>query len=365
MPTVIEEVKTYKVNGVEIFSAGVWNGDKYEVKDLHDIVQSFNALKVGFRPYLKLGHDAKQAIAKSSGLPALGWVENVYVRGNKLLADFDNIPEKLFKLIKARAYRKVSCEVYWNLDVSGEKYPRVLGAVALLGAENPGVMNLDDILGQYEFLTSPKTGVFAILEKQDTFKSYSQTFEMEEEMPDNQEQLDAEAKKYAALAEEKKVSDAKIKEQEDELKNLREIAKNAEADKVKLAAEKQIAETKAYITSLESKKLVTPAMKPIVEAYLSDAKEYSVGEGDKAKKYSRNEMLEEILKLSKESSKVNLEESSTSDAKKFSKEEDADAAIKKYMAEQKCDYATAYKAVMKEYTVAAAPDVEEEEETED
>jgi hypothetical protein len=47
---------SYNLKGVEIFSAGTWNGDKYTVDDLHGIVEAFNETKGGVQPYLKLGH---------------------------------------------------------------------------------------------------------------------------------------------------------------------------------------------------------------------------------------------------------------------------------------------------------------------
>ena len=63
-------VTTHNVKAVEIFSAGVWNDDKYTVEDLDDMVKAFG--EVGFSPPLKLGHNNKQ---EEDGQPALGWVE--------------------------------------------------------------------------------------------------------------------------------------------------------------------------------------------------------------------------------------------------------------------------------------------------
>jgi hypothetical protein len=152
--------ETYSINSVEVFSAGEWNKDKYDITDLQSIVSAFESLKTGLRPYIKLGHDNEQKLAKSSGLPSVGWVERLYIRGEKLFADLNYIPKKVYELIKSKAYRKVSCEIYWDLDVNGIKYPRVLGAIALLGAESPGVMNLADILGNYSLLQNKSYGVF-------------------------------------------------------------------------------------------------------------------------------------------------------------------------------------------------------------
>lgn len=341
----IQEIPTYNISGVEVFSAGEWNKDKYSVTDLHDMVSAFNNLKVGFRPYLKLGHDNSQKLAKSSGLPSVGWVENLYVKGQKLFADFNHIPEKVFKLIKSKAYRKVSCEIYWNLDVDGNKYPRVVGAVALLGAENPGVMNLDDILGQYSLNQNNAVGVFKAIESQDTFMSYTTNFDAKEENQMSQEEvetiqaeLEAQKKSYAQAQGELEAKAAELAKAQEELTQFR-------ADAEKAQAEIKAAKVAKFVTELESKKLVTPAMKDLVTELMSDKKEYSV----KEKTMSKEEIINEILTLSQEAAKVNFDESSRADfGKKEDKMKDLEQKIEKYAQDNKCSYAQAYKAVMKD-----------------
>lgn len=339
----VEETPTYKINGVEVFSAGIWNKDKYEVGDLHAIVESFNALKDGFKPYLKLGHDDKQKLARSSGLPSVGWVENLYVRGTKLLADLNYIPEKVFKLIKSKAYRKVSCEIYWDLDVNGTKYPRVLSGIALLGAETPGVMNLADILGNYA-LKENHVGVYEAMQKEDSFKTYITELDTKTE-DDKMSEENTEVQKEL---EEKKAYALKLEAAKSDLEKELETQK-AELNKYRLEAEKALqAEKEAklakFMTELESKKLMTPAMKEYVIELMSDKKEYSV----KEKPVTKEEIITEILTLSQEAAKVNFDESSRADfAKKEDKMKDMEEKIEKYAKDNKCDYATAYKQVMK------------------
>jgi hypothetical protein len=348
----IEEIKTYKINDVEVFSVGEWNGDKYNINDLHEMVNSFNALKIGFRPYLKLGHDDKQKLAKSSGLPAVGWVERLYIKGTKLCADMTHIPEKVFKLIKSKAYRKVSCEIYWNLTVEGNKYSRVLGGIAFLGAENPGVMNLDDILGNYSFNWGNSARDIALFEKQDTFKSYSQELiKLEDKMADEKSEkeialeaeLEAAKKSYEKIDLEKKAeSDAKalLEKENEELKAYKLEAEKKELDAI---AELEKAKKAQFISELESKKLSTPAMKDLLEEVLSDKKEYCI----KEKNYSRQDLITELLTLAGEAAKINFEEKSRADYAGDKEKTDEDM-IEKYMKENKCDYVQAYKAVMKE-----------------
>jgi hypothetical protein len=349
----IDELKTYRIKNIEVFSAGKWNEDDYSVNDLYAIVDAFNSLKVGFRPYLKLGHDDKQNIVKSSGMPSIGWVSALRVNGTKLLADFENVPEKLFKLIKAKAYRKVSCEIYWNLTVEGSKYSRVLGAIALLGAENPGVMNLDDILGNYTLSHKKQPQDIALFEKQDNFKTYS--IELNPNM--GEQMADEKTEKELALEQELETVKKEFSQKDEDLKKITEeksaVEKEIESLKqYKLEAEKREQEALAkvveaqreqFVSELEGKKLLSPAMKPYVNALLASHKDYSID----SKEMTKEQVVEEILKLASEASKVNFEETSKAYAKGDAKDDD-EKAIKEYMDQNKCSYVQAYKAVMKE-----------------
>lgn len=117
----------------EIFRAGTHNGDKYTVADLDAMVEAFNELD--FSPALKLGHAQKES-------DAYGYVNNLRREGETLVADFENVDTDIQAKIDARKLSRVSAEVYWNFKRNGKTYPRVLGAVALLGHEIPGVAGL-------------------------------------------------------------------------------------------------------------------------------------------------------------------------------------------------------------------------------
>ena len=347
----IEENKTYKINEVEVFSVGEWNGDKYEIADMHEMVAAFNTLKSGLRPYLKLGHDDKQKLAKSSGLPSVGWVENLYVKGTKLIADLNYIPEKVYKLIKSRAYRKVSCEIYWNLTVAGNKYSRVLGGIAFLGAENPGVMNLDDILGNYSFLNNNNSDI-ALFSKEDTFKTYSFALnsKLEDTMADEKSEkeikleteIELQKKNYEKVEADLKVEvDAKAALEKENLE-LKTFKADAQKKEIELAIELEKVKRATYIADLESKKIATPAMKDILEELLSDKKEFSI----KEKAVTKEDLLSQLLTLSSEASKVNFSEQTRADFSAGQKTEED--KIQKYMDDHKCTYVQAYKAVMKD-----------------
>ena len=132
--------ETYTLSGVEIFAAGTWNSDVYDVADLDHMVSAFG--HVGFNPPLKLGHDNSQPLAASDGMPAIGWVKNLRRTGNKLVCDLVNLPKKVYEAIKRRNYDRVSSEIYWDWESNGKTWPRVLKALSLLGAEIPAVTDL-------------------------------------------------------------------------------------------------------------------------------------------------------------------------------------------------------------------------------
>lgn len=142
--------ETVDIKNVEIFSAANKpNGHNYTDSMLDEIVKGFKETKDQLKPYLKFGHDDKQKLAQNSGMPALGWLDNVKRKGKKIIADLTKVPKKVAKLIEAGAYRRISAEIFWNITVNKKHYKRLLKAVALLGADTPACEDLDDIISLY------------------------------------------------------------------------------------------------------------------------------------------------------------------------------------------------------------------------
>ena len=132
---------TFTISNCPIFSVGQWNGDVYTEADLDHMVAAFGS--VGFQPPLKLGHDERQPLGKSDGMPSIGWVANLRRAGQHLLCDLKNLPKKVYEAIRRKNYNRVSAEVYWDFQANGKTYPRVLKALALLGADVPAVTSLE------------------------------------------------------------------------------------------------------------------------------------------------------------------------------------------------------------------------------
>lgn len=131
------------LKGAEIFSSGKWNGLEFSDADLDAIVSSFDELAQAGRVPLKFGHNDEQQI--TDGQPSIGWVSRVWREGSKLLADFANIPKVVAEAIKDKLYNFVSVELLQDAERNGSRYPWVLSAVALLGADPPAVSNLAEL----------------------------------------------------------------------------------------------------------------------------------------------------------------------------------------------------------------------------
>lgn len=361
----------HSIKGVEVFSAGLWNGDEYTAKDLDDMVAAFDENKKYVKPALKLGHDDNQALLQRDGMPAAGWVSALYRKGKKLVADFEDIPGKIYDLLKRGAYKKVSSEIWWNTTVNGKPYRRLLTGIALLGADLPAVMNLADIFERY----SAEGGDLRVYESER--KSFTIEIDREDlgqtkgdEMTDAEKiaKLEADLKaEKTKNAEQEKSYSTKQSQLESDLAELKKHFAASQA-KEKEAAEKAVeAELEASVTELVSERLITPAMKPFAKALLgAEKKEYSLVEGEKEKKFSKAGLLKEILKLNSAKSAVNTDEDSEDNEVEHNESTDDEKAldekITKYSKEHKVSYKEAYKVVMAEEQSAGDDDEDSEDE---
>lgn len=148
------------VPGVEIFATGTFNGETWTLSDLAEIARNFNELgphgKDLLKPPVVLGHEEDQEFLERTDIPAAGWPSRVWVKAYRddatgrmegiLKADFGEVPEEIAKLVDARAYRKVSSEIYDDFtDDFGVGHGKALRRVSLLGGEIPKVKRLADI----------------------------------------------------------------------------------------------------------------------------------------------------------------------------------------------------------------------------
>lgn len=136
-------MKTYTTTE-EIFSVGYWNGMAFAAEDLQAIVDSFEHFKGMLDVPLKMGHKPGVEMDED-GQPALGWVDSVWVEGEKLMAKFVDIPELAYKAMQNKMYRNKSIELDIAVKHGDAEFDLVLTGVALLGAELPAVNGLNDL----------------------------------------------------------------------------------------------------------------------------------------------------------------------------------------------------------------------------
>jgi hypothetical protein len=341
--------KSNKILGKEIFAVGEWNGDPYSEQDLKEICTAYNETATLYKPYIKLGHAENQNMLQNEGLPAAGWIENLRVAGKKLICDIVDIPDKVYKLLQNNAYRYVSPEIFWDINILGKKYKRMLSGVALLGAEMPACITLNDFANLYN-LDAKVIKKYTIENKERDFMPETKN------VPAKENEKPVEKKPEAPAPEQKPVVPpaAPAPEQKPEVKKMEMgegdemekrvadleakiaalmqqlTAKDSEVAKYKQDAEK--ADLEKFLTEIK----IAPAAKDYAVALLGETKkEYSIND----KKVSKQDLLKEIIKVYSTSA-VNLDQNSTTGGNKteVDLEDQKVNEIKKYAADNKISF---------------------------
>lgn len=318
-----EKKKLFSLDEVEIFEAGKWNGDSYSEQDLDDMVAAFMETKGLLKPYLKLGHAPNQTLLQKDGLPAAGWITELKRKGKKLLAKIENMPEKIYTLIKNRAYGRVSSEIFWNLKLNGKQHRRALKAVALLGANTPEVTSLDDFIALY------------------TTENY-----------------DAELKTYHILKEKQMDNDnkdleIKLKEYELKLEQLSKENNELKEYANKVEYEKNVSEIVNYLEGQVEQGKITPAQVDYFTmlALDSEVKTYTNKENRKIEGKSFDiiksiiENSSPIVDLGEKSKQSDVSEKLYSQEEDLDEHDKLDIKIKEYMKEYKVSYDEAFDVV--------------------
>jgi hypothetical protein len=248
-----KKVEAAKAEGydldAEIFAVGKWNGMTFGRDDLEAIAANFRALSKNHRVPLKLGHSGDEDLR--AGQPALGWVEDVWAKDDKLMARFTAVPEMVYNAIKAGHYRTVSIELDIDVSHMGQHYDYVLSGVALLGSEIPAVNTLEDLTAYMGAKEADYTA-----QRQATFTAIGG-----EKGDDEPGKGDGDM----GMTQEEKAEFDRLKNSVDELKGERDEVKQ-ERDKLKERAEK--AEGKVAEMEAKQKKAEFQSLKQNLETRL-------------------------------------------------------------------------------------------------
>ena len=245
-----------ELHDIEVFAVGTWNNTKITEKDIDDIVNGTNEIIDKVKPFVKLGHDDKQKLLQNSGLPAGGWITKLKRKGQKILVDIADVPQKLYELISKGAYKRISSEILWDYTEPStkRKYNKVLSAIAFLGADLPAVTNLEDIAALYSD-ANKDAQIILYEDEQNKKKVNDKNIKKGSEwiMPntDGIKVQELEGKKFVALEDYEAI----------------ELEK-AEADKMKKDYEEAQAKLKKY--EEEQKRLKEEARKKDIEKFVAD-----------------------------------------------------------------------------------------------
>lgn len=331
---------TFDISGVEVFAAGTWNGDKYTVQDLQDMVAAFRETKDKIKPFLKLGHGNEQSLLRSDELPSAGWINNLYIEGKKLKADFTRIPKKIYDLIKAGAYKTVSAEIFWNINILGKTFRRMLKGVALLGSELRAVTDLNDILALYSELEAVNARAYGENEKPSTYsipkteieKLLEESDMTPEELKKMQSDLSDANAKLAEYKQSSETSKAELKTLTDKIAKMSGELKTQRDENRRLKINTQL---EKYI----AEKQIMPAQKDALFTVLfalpepAEGEKYKVGD----KEYAS---LEEVISLFVSTGqKVSLSTGDQSEHGKQKQAQDAEVArINEYAEKHKVSF---------------------------
>jgi len=231
----------------EIFSVGKWNGFEFTLNDLRKMATSFDSLKEVLQVPLKFGHNDDQPM--TDGQPALGWVSDIYVKGQKLVAEFSDIPDIVYNAMERGMYRNVSVELDFDVNYKNSFYDFVLTGVALLGADLPAVNNLNSLT---KYMARDSVHAFSKKENADYYAAVShKSFTMGDNDMNEIEKLKADlekAKMQAKLDSEKFATERKSWEAAEKERKAHEAEVKFLNDKtgLELTLEKLVEEKRVF-----------------------------------------------------------------------------------------------------------------------
>jgi len=134
-------------------------GRRWEEKTGHELVATFAEFGgKELKPPGVLGHNERtdlegKPIEGATGMPAIGWVKGLAMKGAKLVAAIGQVPAVVAELIAKGAYKRISGS-WWPdgeaAGIPGAKGRAVLRHVGFLGADTPRIKTLADVQALYQ-----------------------------------------------------------------------------------------------------------------------------------------------------------------------------------------------------------------------
>ena len=279
----------------EVFKAGVYPQGKFTKKEIAEIAKNYDPKFC----------EAPITIDHQQSGPAYGWVDDVKADGEKLKVSFKDVPQAFEEDVNNGKYKKVSVELYRNLEGKGA----YLKAVSFLGAAIPQVKGLEEIkFMEAEADTYEFEEVTELNNDADKFS--------EEDIEVLKSQIKTLEDKIATFKETNKKTEtikslkARISALTDEVTSFREKAEGKEElekelNDIKIGIKKR--EYEEFIEKQIDKGTLTPANKDVVLSVLQEL--------DNVKKFGEDSQIVNEFKTFIESlpKQVTFEETATKD----------------------------------------------------
>lgn len=286
-------METVDLHDVEIFSTGKWQGkgsaeggDVITEAVLDKWIDTFNKVGSKVKPRLRAGHDSKKS-HDMTGLASLGWLTGLKRAGDKLLADFKAVPQKIKALMDKKAIGRFSPGLWSKMEINGESFEDVIDHVAILGADLPANMDLDGFITEMYEQDTEMEGTeqriyeHKIIEKEVKVMSDEKikTFEAE------YKEATLKITEYEKQISEK---DEQIKQYESENTDLKSQIEQAEHSKL-------ATEVDAYLDDRLKGGHISPAQVAEFKAVAMDSAEKTYQKDDKEIKVNGLELVKSLL----------------------------------------------------------------------
>jgi len=163
------QIDQVEIKGVEIAYPGKFSAKTGKViltkKDLDEMVKHFEAGL--YPPYLNIDHDDKltNKVKEKHNVLRLGTISKLYKTGERLIADFKEVPKQIAEFINKGLMSLRSIEFSLkHPGANGEFYRNVLKGVSFFGTGVPAIPSLADIPVLYK--SNEQQDVVMYLEKQ-------------------------------------------------------------------------------------------------------------------------------------------------------------------------------------------------------
>ena len=238
----------------EVFKAGKYPQGKFTEKEIAEIAKNYDPKFC----------EAPITIDHQQSGPAYGWVDTVKADGDKLKVAFKDVPQEFEKDVNDGKYKKVSVELYRNLEGKGA----YLKAVSFLGAATPQVKGLEPIkfmeseADTYEFESGDEPEEFTEADVEDLKNQITALEEQVSKFKENNKKMEtikSLKEKISALTDEVATFKEKAQGKEEIEKELHDI---------KVAIKKR--EFDEFIDKQIDKGTLVPANKEVVLSVLQE-----------------------------------------------------------------------------------------------